>query len=346
MTAPEHAPAPALRDRASGSGPRLTVVSGPTAVGKGTVVTRLRAEHPELFVSVSATTRPPRPGEVDGVHYHFVADAEFDELIATDALLEWATVHGSHRYGTPRAPVRRRAGRRPGRDAGDRPAGSPAGPERMPGGPVGVPGPAVLGGTGAAAVRPRHRVGDSTGPPAAVGRSRAAAQAEFDEVIVNVDVGQAVADLVDCSVCSHGRVACPVGHRSTPAPDTACTLKPKVPTCLETSLPRASPTPRSTSCSPNPTPSTAGPVRRQARPADQRLLLPAGRGSAGPRRSAGGDRVQEKPLSIAMREINAGVLACIDENPRRDRRAGRRDADVRQPGLTAGPGLIRRADAP
>jgi guanylate kinase len=84
---------------------RLTVLSGPTAVGKGTVVTRLAREHPDIFVSVSVTTRPPRPGEVDGVHYHFISDAEFDALIAEGALLEWAVVHGEHRYGTPRAPV-------------------------------------------------------------------------------------------------------------------------------------------------------------------------------------------------------------------------------------------------
>ena len=84
---------------------RLTVVSGPTAVGKGTVVTRLSQEHPEIFVSVSVTTRPPRPGEVDGVHYHFVSAEAFDALIAAGGLLEWATVHGMHRYGTPRAPV-------------------------------------------------------------------------------------------------------------------------------------------------------------------------------------------------------------------------------------------------
>ncbi|SDE24840.1 guanylate kinase [Auraticoccus monumenti] len=83
----------------------LTVVSGPTAVGKGTVVARLRQEHPEVMVSVSATTRPPRPGEVEGVHYHFVAADEFDELAAAGGLLEWAVVHGRHRYGTPRAPV-------------------------------------------------------------------------------------------------------------------------------------------------------------------------------------------------------------------------------------------------
>jgi guanylate kinase len=83
----------------------LTVLSGPTAVGKGTVVSRLAADHPEIFVSVSATTRPPRPGEVDGVHYLFVSESEFDRLVAEQALLEWAVVHGVHRYGTPRAPV-------------------------------------------------------------------------------------------------------------------------------------------------------------------------------------------------------------------------------------------------
>jgi guanylate kinase len=83
----------------------LTVLSGPTAVGKGTVTAALRVAHPEVFVSVSATTRPPRPGEVDGVHYLFVSSDEFDELVSTGLLLEWAVVHGVHRYGTPRAPV-------------------------------------------------------------------------------------------------------------------------------------------------------------------------------------------------------------------------------------------------
>ncbi len=85
--------------------PRVFVVSGPTAVGKGTVVARLKQRHPEVFVSVSATTRSPRPGEVDGVHYHFVTDEEFDEMAAHDGLLEWAVVHGTNRYGTPRGPV-------------------------------------------------------------------------------------------------------------------------------------------------------------------------------------------------------------------------------------------------
>ncbi|CAL8980185.1 Guanylate kinase [Propionicimonas sp. T2.31MG-18] len=84
----------------------VTVISGPTAVGKGTVVQALRELHPELWVSVSATTRSPRPGEVEGQHYLFVSDEEFDELIASGGLLEWALVHGTDRYGTPAAPVR------------------------------------------------------------------------------------------------------------------------------------------------------------------------------------------------------------------------------------------------
>lgn len=84
---------------------RLTVLAGPTAVGKGTVSADVRARYPEVWLSVSATTRPPRPGEQDGVHYHFVSEAEFDELVADGQLLEWAVVHGRHRYGTPRRPV-------------------------------------------------------------------------------------------------------------------------------------------------------------------------------------------------------------------------------------------------
>ena len=87
---------------------RLTVLAGPTAVGKGTVVTELRKRHPALFVSVSATTRQPRPGEADGVHYHFVSDEDFDALVAGGQMLEWALVHGTHRYGTPRGPVQDR----------------------------------------------------------------------------------------------------------------------------------------------------------------------------------------------------------------------------------------------
>ena len=90
----------------AGGGPgRLTVLAGPTAVGKGTITAWIREHHPEIWISVSATTRSPRPGEVDGVHYRFVSEAEFDALVAEDELLEWAVVHRGARYGTPRGPV-------------------------------------------------------------------------------------------------------------------------------------------------------------------------------------------------------------------------------------------------
>jgi guanylate kinase len=84
---------------------RLTVLAGPTAVGKGSLSADIRAHHPEVWISVSATTRAPRPGEQHGVHYWFVSEAEFDRMIEGDELLEWAVVHGAARYGTPRAPV-------------------------------------------------------------------------------------------------------------------------------------------------------------------------------------------------------------------------------------------------
>jgi len=84
---------------------RLIVVAGPTAVGKGTVVARIRDKHPEVRFSVSATTRAPRPGESDGVHYIFVSNEEFDRMVAAEQMLEWAVVHGQNRYGTPRAPI-------------------------------------------------------------------------------------------------------------------------------------------------------------------------------------------------------------------------------------------------
>jgi len=84
---------------------RLTVLSGPSGVGKSTVVAELARTSPQIWISVSVTTRRPRPGEVDGRHYHFVDDAGFDRLVADGALLEWARFAG-HRYGTPRAPLK------------------------------------------------------------------------------------------------------------------------------------------------------------------------------------------------------------------------------------------------
>ncbi len=84
---------------------RLTVLAGPTAVGKGTLTAWVRDHHPEIWISVSATTRRRRPGETEGVHYRIVSEEGFDRLVADDELLEWAVVHQGARYGTPRRPV-------------------------------------------------------------------------------------------------------------------------------------------------------------------------------------------------------------------------------------------------
>lgn len=95
----------------SGRAACLTVLSGPSGVGKGTVVAALRRTYPDVWVSVSVTTRHPRPGETPGVQYTFTDRAGFDAMIAAGELLEWADYAG-HRYGTPEAPVlaRLRAG--------------------------------------------------------------------------------------------------------------------------------------------------------------------------------------------------------------------------------------------
>lgn len=87
--------------------PRPVVLAGPTAVGKGTVSAYIRDHFPEVWLSVSATTRAARPGEVDGRHYFFVSPEEFDAMIERGEMLEWAWVHGRNRYGTPRHAVER-----------------------------------------------------------------------------------------------------------------------------------------------------------------------------------------------------------------------------------------------
>jgi guanylate kinase len=176
--------------------PRLTVVSGPTAVGKGTVVARLREQHPEIFISVSATTRPPRPGEIDGVHYLFVTDAEFDHLIEANALLEWAVVHGVHRYGTPREPVMQALA--DGREAlleidlqGARQVRQACPDARF----VFLAPPSMdelirrLVGRGTESEAQRARRLETA-------RAEMAARAEFDHVVVNREIGQAVEELV------------------------------------------------------------------------------------------------------------------------------------------------------
>ena len=82
----------------------LLVISGPSGTGKGTLIERLMKEDPTLVFSVSATTRAPRPGEIDGVHYHFVTNEQYDQLVAENAFVEYANVHGN-RYGTLRSEV-------------------------------------------------------------------------------------------------------------------------------------------------------------------------------------------------------------------------------------------------
>lgn len=84
---------------------RLTVLAGPTAVGKGTVSAEIRRRYPDIWLSISATTRAPRPGEISGVHYHFLTPERFAEMVAGGEFLEYAVVHGRNYYGTPRGPV-------------------------------------------------------------------------------------------------------------------------------------------------------------------------------------------------------------------------------------------------
>ena len=170
------------------------MLSGPSGVGKGTVLRAIRATRPEVWLSVSVTTRPPRPGETDGVEYHFVDDAEFTELAETGALLEHATYAG-HRYGTPRGPVEDRL-------AAGRPAlleielqGARQVRAAMPDALLVFLAPPSLD------ELVRRLVGRGTEDPAVVARRMAVAEEElageheFDVVVVNDDV-QSAADRV------------------------------------------------------------------------------------------------------------------------------------------------------
>ncbi|MGW6130566.1 guanylate kinase [Cellulomonas sp. NPDC055163] len=175
---------------------RLTVLAGPTAVGKGTVSADIRERYPEIWLSVSATTREPRPGEVEGVHYHFVTPAEFDAMAAGGELLEWAVVHGRNRYGTPRRQVEERLA-----------AGSPALLEIDLQGARQVR--STMPGARSVFLAPpsfeeleRRLVGRGTEGPEererrlATARVELAAEPEFDHVIVNDDVRRATDELV------------------------------------------------------------------------------------------------------------------------------------------------------
>jgi guanylate kinase len=186
-----------LPDRQRPAAPtRLTVLAGPTAVGKGSVSADIRAHHPEVWISVSATTRPPRPDEVHGVHYWFVSEAEFDALVEEDALLEWAVVHGTARYGTPRTPVEEMV-------ASGRPAlleidlqGARQVRERMPGAFFCFLAPPSwdelvrrLVGRGTESEEERQRRLNTA-------RLEMAAEPEFDVVIVNREIHAAAEELV------------------------------------------------------------------------------------------------------------------------------------------------------
>lgn len=178
---------------------RLTVLSGPSGVGKGSVVAAVRRRHPQVWVSVSATTRAPRPDEVDGEHYFFVGDDRFCALVAAGELLEYAT-YGGQRYGTPRGPVI-------GRLAEGRPAlleidlqGARQVRASMPDAQLVFLAPPTW------QELVRRLTGRATEPPRvvaerlAVARRELAADGEFDKQLVNHDVDAAADQLVNWMV--------------------------------------------------------------------------------------------------------------------------------------------------
>jgi len=173
------------------------VLAGPTAVGKGTVADCVRRKHPDIWISVSVTTRRPRPGEIDGVHYLFVTDAEFDAMIASDGLLEWAVVHKAARYGTPRAPVEEHLGAGQSALLEIDLQGARQVHERMPEALMVFLAPPSW------EELERRLVGRGTEGPAerdrrlATARVELAAEDEFDVTIVNTDVESACEELVD-----------------------------------------------------------------------------------------------------------------------------------------------------
>ena len=180
---------------------RVLVLSGPSAVGKSTVVRRLREQVPGLHFSVSATTRAPRPGEVEGVDYHFVSPERFQQLIDEGAMLEWAEIHGGlQRSGTLAEPVARAA------DAGQPVlievdlAGARAVKTALPEAVTVFLAPPSW------AELEQRLVGRGTETPEVMARRLAtaeaelAAQGEFDVVVVNNQLESACAELVSLLV--------------------------------------------------------------------------------------------------------------------------------------------------
>lgn len=174
----------------------LFVLAGPTAVGKGTVAAYIREHFPDVWLSVSATTRAPRPGEVDGVHYRFVTQDRFDQMARDGELLEYAVVHGRASYGTPRDPVleAQAAGRLPLLEIDLQ--GARQVRARMPGAYFVFLAPPSW------EELVRRLVGRGTENEAErevrlrTARTEMAAESEFDAVIVNDDVRRAATQLV------------------------------------------------------------------------------------------------------------------------------------------------------
>ena len=172
----------------------LVVLSGPAGVGKGTVVAALRAELPDLVVSVSATTRHPRTGEIDGCHYHFLSDEEFSALVASNGFLEWENF-GGRRYGTPWASIEQplAQGRTVLLEIDVK--GALQVKRRHPAARL-----IFLAPPGPEALRERLRARGTESPEqiaerlAIAGREMAVAD-EFDDLVVNDDLGAAVAEL-------------------------------------------------------------------------------------------------------------------------------------------------------
>ena len=202
---------------------RLVVLAGPSAVGKTSVVRLLRTDIPQLYFSVSVTTRAPRPGEVDGRDYHFVSAAEFDRMIAAGELLEWAEIHrGLHRSGTPAGPVEEAlAAGRPVLVEVDL-AGARAIRTFKPEAVLVFLAPPSWGSL------VRRLTGRGTEPQEVIARrletarEELAAQEEFDHVVVNDNVQHAAADLVSLMVGPPAQRAArlPVG-RTAPPTDTS-----------------------------------------------------------------------------------------------------------------------------
>lgn len=188
---------------------RLVVLAGPTAVGKGTVSRHIREQYPEVLLSVSATTRPPRPGEVEGEHYYFVTDAQFDEMIARGEFLEYATVHNRSRYGTPRPPIDRALAEGKSVLLEIDLQGARAVKERMPEALLVF----LLPPSWEELVRRLIGRGTESAEEQArrleTAKVELAAQDEFDVKVVNLDVGQAareVVELLDVPATGHSRI--------------------------------------------------------------------------------------------------------------------------------------------